>query len=197
MKYKFLLTLPGLLVAIIIHEVSHGYVAYLLGDDTAKKSGRLSLNPLKHIDLVGFICLLVFKFGWAKPVPINSLNFKNRKRDTILVSLAGPFSNFLMAIIVGFIISSGIITNNILFNVLIIMLWYNIMLGVFNLLPFPPLDGSKVIASLLPVKYEYLFYKYEKYLYFILVILIVTNTIDKILGPFIDFSLNMLIKIIG
>ena len=197
MKYKFLLTLPGLLVAIIIHEVSHGYVAYLLGDDTAKKSGRLSLNPLKHIDLVGFICLLVFKFGWAKPVPINSLNFKNRKRDTILVSLAGPFSNFLMAIIVGFIISSGIITNNILFNVLIIMLWYNIMLGVFNLLPFPPLDGSKVIASLLPVKYEYFFYKYEKYLYFILIILIVTNTIDKILGPFIDFSLNMLIKIIG
>jgi Zn-dependent protease len=197
MKYKFLLNLPGLLVAIIIHEVSHGYVAYLLGDDTAKKSGRLSLNPLKHIDLVGFICLLVFKFGWAKPVPINSLNFKNRKRDTILVSLAGPFSNFLMAIIVGFIISSGIITNNILFNVLIIMLWYNIMLGVFNLLPFPPLDGSKVIASLLPVKYEYFFYKYEKYLYFILIILIVTNTIDKILGPFIDFSLNMLVKIIG
>ncbi len=197
MKLNFLLNLPGLLVAIVIHEFSHGFAAYLLGDNTAKESGRLSLNPLKHIDLAGFICLLVFKFGWAKPVPINSLNFKKRKRDTILVSLAGPFSNFLMAIIVGIIISSGIVTNDILFNVLIIMLWYNIMLGVFNLLPFPPLDGSKVLASLLPTKYEYFFYKHEKYLYLILIILIATNTIDKILSPFIDFSLNMLVRIIG
>ena len=197
MKYDFLLNLPGLLVAIVIHEFSHGYIAYLLGDNTAKESGRLSLNPLKHIDIAGFIFLLLFKFGWAKPVPINSLNFKKRKRDTILVSLAGPTSNFLMAIIIGFIISSGVITNYILFNILIIMLWYNIMLGIFNLLPFPPLDGSKVLASLLPVKYEYMFYKYEKYLYLILILLIATNTIDKILSPFIDFSLNVLIKIIS
>lgn len=197
MEYSFLLSLPGLLVAIVIHEFSHGYTAHLLGDNTAKKSGRLSLNPLKHIDIAGFIFLLIFKFGWAKPVPINSANFKNRKRDTILVSLAGPFSNFIMAIILGFIISSGIVTNYILFNILVIMLWYNIMLGVFNLLPFPPLDGSKVLASLLPVKYEYMFYKNQRYLYLILIILIATNIIDKILSPFIDFSLNILIKIIG
>lgn len=197
MKYNFLLSLPGLLVAIVIHEFSHGYTAYLLGDNTAKESGRLSLNPLKHIDIAGFIFLLIFKFGWAKPVPINSANFKNRKRDTILVSLAGPFSNFIMAIILGFIISSGIVTNYILFNILLIMLWYNIMLGIFNLLPFPPLDGSKVLASLLPVKYEYMFYKNQRYLYLILIILIATNIIDKILSPFIDFSLNILIKIIG
>jgi Zn-dependent protease len=197
MKFKFLLSLPGLLVAIVIHEFSHGFIAYLLGDNTAKESGRLSLNPLKHIDIVGFIFLLIFKFGWAKPVPINTMNFKKRKRDTILVSLAGPFSNFLIAIIIVLFISSGIVSNYILFNILIIMLWYNIMLGVFNLLPFPPLDGSKVLASLLPIKYEYYFYKYERYLYLVLIFLIATNTINKMLSPFIDFTLNVLVKIIS
>lgn len=190
--------MPGLLTAIVIHEFSHGYTAYLLGDNTAKESGRLSLNPLKHIDIIGFLFLLIFKFGWAKPVPINSANFKNRKRDIVLVSLAGPFSNFIMAIILGFIISSGIVINYVLLNnILMIMLLYNLILGVFNLLPFPPLDGSKVLASLLPVKYEYMFYKNQRYLYLILILLVATNTIDKILSPFISFSLNILIKIIG
>ncbi len=197
MNYNLLLRLPGLLVAIVIHEFSHGYAAYLLGDDTAKKSGRLSLNPLKHIDLMGFIFLILFRFGWAKPVPINTTNFKNRKIGTIAVSLAGPLSNFLLAIIIGFIISKGIIKNYLIFQVMLIMLWYNMMLGIFNLLPFPPLDGSKVLASLLPSKYEYFFYKNERYLYFILILLVATNTIDKILSPLIDISLNILLKIIS
>lgn len=197
MDITFIFRLPGLLTAIIVHELAHGYMAYRLGDDTAKKAGRLSLNPLKHIDIVGFIFLLIFKFGWAKPVPINSANFKNRKRDTLFVSIAGPLSNFLLAIIIGFILSIDIITNYFLFDILIIMLWYNIMLGVFNLLPFPPLDGSKVLASLLPVKFEYFIYKNEKYLYLILILLIATNTINKILSPIINFSLNVLIKIIS
>ncbi len=189
--------LPGLFIAIIFHELAHGFTAYLLGDNTAKDSGRLTLNPFKHMDLTGFLFLLIFKFGWAKPVPINPFNFKNRKRDTILVSLAGPLSNFIIAIVLGFILSFNIITNAIVFKILLITLWYNIMLGVFNLLPFPPLDGSKIVASLLPRKLEYYFYKYEKYLYVILIVLIATNVIDKIMGPVIDAALNLLIMVIG
>ena len=189
--------LPGLFTAIIFHELAHGYTAYLLGDNTAKDSGRLTLNPFKHMDLTGFLCMLIFKFGWAKPVPINPFNFKNRKRDTILVSLAGPLSNFIIAIFIGFVLSFSKITNPILFQILLITLWYNIMLGVFNLLPFPPLDGSKIVASLLHQKLEYYFYKYEKYMYVILIILIATNTVDRIMGPIIDAALNILIYIIG
>lgn len=194
--YDFILRLPGLLLAIVIHEFSHGYMAYMLGDNTAKEAGRLSLNPLKHLDLAGFIFLLLFRFGWAKPVPINSINFKNRKRGTILVSLAGPLSNFFLAIVIGYILSEDIVGNYILLNILIVALWYNIMLGVFNLLPFPPLDGSKILASLLPTKFEYLFYKYERYLYIILIVLIITDTIDKILSPLIYISMDILTKII-
>lgn len=188
--------LPGLFIAIIFHEVAHGFVAYRLGDNTAKEAGRLTLNPLKHLDLTGFLFLLLFKFGWAKPVPINSFNFKNRRLGMILVSLAGPLTNFILAIIFGSVLGSNIITYDIFFNIIIIAMWYNVMLGVFNLLPFPPLDGSKIFASLLPHKLEFYFYKYEKYLYFILIILIATNSIDKIIGPIISAVLNLMILII-
>lgn len=194
---EFLINLPGLLIAIVLHELAHGYTAYFLGDKTAKSQGRLSLNPLKHIDPMGFIFMLVFKFGWAKPVPINPLNFKNRKRDTFLVSIAGVVTNFIIAIIAAFIITYVPISNEILFQMVLTTLWYNIMLGVFNLLPFPPLDGSKVVASFLPVKYEYYFYKYERYFYFVLVILIFTNVTDKIIGPIIDFVLNVIVRIVS
>lgn len=189
--------LPGLLIAIIFHELAHGYMAYILGDNTAKKAGRLSLNPIKHIDPIGFISMLIFKFGWAKPVPVNTGNFKRRKRDTILVSLAGPFSNFIIALLIGFVLNYFSIRNRLLFEMLLITLWYNIMLGVFNLLPFPPLDGSKIVASLLPSKLEYFFYKYERYLYLILIFLVFTNSIDKILGPVIDMVLNILYRILS
>lgn len=189
--------LPGLLIAIIFHELAHGYMAYILGDNTAKKAGRLSLNPIKHIDPIGFISMLIFKFGWAKPVPVNTGNFKRRKRDTILVSLAGPFSNFIIALLIGFVLNYFSIKSRLLFEMLLITLWYNIMLGVFNLLPFPPLDGSKIVASLLPSKLEYFFYKYERYLYLILIFLVFTNSIDKILGPVIDMVLNILYRILS
>ncbi len=191
-----LISIPGLLIAIVCHELAHGFTAYLLGDTTAKDAGRLSLNPIRHIDPVGLLAMIFFRFGWAKAVPINPMKFKNRKRDTFLVSIAGVVVNFLLALVSALILAHVHLNNEILFQMVLITMWYNIMLGVFNLLPFPPLDGSKLVASFLPTKLEYLFYKYERYFYFILVILIMTNTTDRIIGPFIDFILNLIIKII-
>ncbi len=193
---NYLISLPGLLIAIVFHEFAHGYSAYLLGDPTAKNAGRLTLNPIKHIDPIGFLFMLVFRFGWAKGVPINPKYFKNRKRDTIIVSLAGVFTNFTLALLIGSIIVYLPIKNEVIVEMLVITLWYNIMLGVFNLLPFPPLDGSKVIASLLPTKYEYYFYKYEKYFYLVLILLIATNYIQRIIGPLVEFVYNMVIRLL-
>ncbi|TJX61442.1 site-2 protease family protein [Soehngenia saccharolytica] len=193
---NYLISLPGLLIAIIFHELAHGYAAYKLGDPTAKNAGRLTLNPIKHIDPVGFLFMLIFKFGWAKAVPINPAYFKNRKRDTIIVSVAGVLTNFVLAILFGFIIIKFKITNDYIYQMILIAMWYNLMLGIFNLLPFPPLDGSKIVASLLPIRLEYLFYKYERYLYIVLLLLIMTNTIDKILNPLINILLNSIVRIL-
>lgn len=193
---EYIISLPGLLVAIIFHELAHGLTAYWLGDPTAKNAGRLTLNPIKHIDPVGFLFMLIFRFGWAKAVPINPSYFKNRKRDTILVSIAGVTTNFVIAIITGAVLVYAPIRNEILAQMLVITLWYNIMLGVFNLMPFPPLDGSKVVASLLPVKLEYYFYKYEKYFYLILIFLIATRGISRILGPLVDFVYSLIINLL-
>jgi len=152
-----------LILAITIHEISHGTVAYFLGDPTAKDEGRLTFNPLKHLDLWGsFLLPLIlfflsagqFIFGWAKPVPFNPFNFKNPKRDTGLIGLAGPLSNFLLALAFGIFIrlivhfQIAALLNLVPFFDLIVQI--NLMLGVFNLVPIPPLDGSKILFSLLP-----------------------------------------------
>lgn len=191
-----LISIPGLLIAIVFHELAHGYTAYILGDNTAKDAGRLTLNPIRHIDPVGLLTMIFFRFGWAKPVPINPARFKNRKRDTFLVSIAGITTNLILAIISALILVHFPIRNDIVFQMVLITMWYNIMLGVFNLLPFPPLDGSKLVASLLPLKYEFLFYKYERYFYFVLIILIMTDTTQKLMGPMIEFVINFIIKLV-
>ncbi len=185
----------AVLVAIIPHEMAHGYAAYLCGDETAKNDGRLSLNPLHHLDPIGTICLIFFKFGWAKPVMINPNNFRDRKKGTFFVSIAGVLTNFILAII-AVIIMKYIRLSDFVFELFMNIFWFNTILGVFNLIPIPPLDGSKLLFSFLPPKYEYYLIKYEKYGYILLLLLIMTDNLDKILIPMVNFMINMIGKIV-
>ncbi len=186
------LIIPAAFLAIIFHEISHGYVAYLLGDTTARDRGRLSLNPIKHVDIVGLICMVLFGFGWAKPVPISAYYFKNRRLGICLVSLAGPVSNILMAFL-SVVLAVAIITFytpqaafmdtaiKILLEILVLFAVLNIGLAVFNLLPIPPLDGSKILFSFLPSRAYKFVLNYERYGMLVLIILINTPFFDSLL----------------
>lgn len=158
----------ALMYTVISHEVAHGYIALLNGDNTAKEAGRLNLNPIKHLDLVGLLFLLVFKFGWAKPVPIDERNFKNRRLGLFLVSIAGVSVNFISAFLAIFIMILFYEKLGIFNNLLMYIANYGLFFCIFNLLPIPPLDGSKILASFLPIKFEYYIYKYERYFYILL-----------------------------
>lgn len=194
-----LLSLPGLVIALSFHEFAHGYAAYKMGDNTARYSGRLSMNPLHHMDPVGTICLLLFRFGWAKPVPINPYNFRDRRKGIIIVSLAGPFANFLLALVCAIIIAflQKITHAPEIVTFLTLILYYsellNIGLMVFNLIPIPPLDGSKVLLELLPYRYRDFFYRMERYSQFILILLIVSGVLNPVLS-FMQASIGSLIN---
>ncbi len=172
------LIIPAAFLAVVFHEISHGFVAYCMGDNTAKNRGRLSINPLKHIDVFGLICMIVFGFGWAKPVPINPYYFKKRKLGVVLVSLAGPLSNMLQALIsisLALIVSkfsAGNIVFEILVQFFVILGILNVSLAIFNLLPVPPLDGSKILFSVLPYRSYSFVLEYERYGFLILFILL-------------------------
>lgn len=147
---EWIVKIPVLLFAVTIHEYAHGRTALSLGDPTARNAGRLTWNPISHIDPLGAICLFLFHFGWAKPVPVNVGYFKNIRRDTILMSLSGPLANIGAAFLTGLFIRYLFFPLGIYVKVLIYMLLINIGLGLFNLLPMPPLDGSHVLENLLP-----------------------------------------------
>ena len=186
-----LIWLPAILIGLTFHEYAHGKVAYMLGDDTAYQQGRLTLNPLPHIDWLGFLMLVVFKFGWAKPVQVNPLNFRKNisyKQGMMLVSLAGPLMNIFIAL-AGMILYrylsvyaefAGI---DIVVALLVPLIWINLILAAFNLIPLPPLDGSKILAGLLPDAGARALYSLEQYGPIILILLIVTQTAGKIIWP--------------
>lgn len=191
---RLLLTLPAVLWALSFHEFCHGWVAFKLGDRTAAAQGRLSLNPLAHLDLWGTLMLIVFHFGWAKPVPINSRYFKYPRRDIALVSLAGAAGNFLTALVCGILIrlfTPFFQDHWALGQFMYTLLGVNIGLGVFNLIPIPPLDGSKVLAVMLPPSAMRTFFFLEQYGMIIILILVFTNVLPIIMSPIMNFMFRL------
>ena len=214
---EYIIIIPLIFMSIIIHEVSHGYVAYLLGDDTAKRRGRLSLNPLKHIDKFGTIILPVlllllsggtFAFGYAKPVPLNPYNFKDFKRGTAYSAAAGPLANFIIAALLALLFrlffhgldaSSVSAAQLILFKSLYIGIFFNLFLGLFNLSPIPPLDGSKVLGAFLSDEAYFRYTAQEQKGMMIFMMLMVVsyifnlNIISRILMPPVSFIMKLLL----
>ncbi len=190
------------LVCITLHELSHGYVAYRLGDPTAKNAGRLTLNPIKHLDIFGFLMLLIAHVGWAKPVPVDMRNFEHPKRGMALTALAGPISNFLITAVALFFfglllphtIGKGTAVQ-IGIQLLYLTAYLSLGLALFNLLPIPPLDGSKVLFSLIPDRAYFNLMRYERYGMIILILLAYTGVTGHFLSNFIDTVFNCFMQI--
>jgi Zn-dependent protease len=209
----YLYAIPAILISLGFHEFAHAYVSYKLGDPTARQLGRLTLNPLKHLDPFGTLMLLIsmakgFGFGWAKPVPINPSYYKNHKRGTVLVSLAGPVSNLILAFLFSFpmaylVMKNGSVPNQIfdssimlygddfslqtiIFNISRFFYMINIGLAIFNILPIPPLDGSKILTALLPENQYFHLMRYENYIgmAFLAIMLFASWILSAVLWPF-------------
>ena len=200
---SILISIPGVLIAITFHEFAHAFAADKLGDDTARREGRLSLNPLDHIDPIGGLLLLVAGFGWGKPVHVDPRNYTRKismEKGEAIVSIAGPLMNFILAFIFALIYgvvykfgSMAFLSSNIGNAILLILastVAINVGLGVFNLIPLPPLDGSKVIMPLLPYKAKQWFINNQNVFYIIFVVLWVTRLAESIISPAINLVSN-------
>lgn len=198
--------------AITLHEVAHGWVASMFGDQTARLSGRLSINPIKHIDLIGTIILPLFMlmvsnfvFGWAKPVPVDARNLRNPRRDMAFVALAGPISNLAMALFWGMMAKFGLMASLSGNDWLGVPLTYmgtagimiNVVLAVLNLIPLPPLDGSKILMSFLPRRASYYYSRVEPYGFFILILFMFTGLLGYIMLPPVFFLIDGIGRIFG
>lgn len=205
-----LLVLPGIIIGLTFHEYAHAKTACVFGDNTAKNEGRVSLNPMKHLDIIGFLCLIIVGFGWGKPVPVNPYNItgKNRKLKEVMISAAGVIMNFFIALIFA-VILVGVSqkapqlfaseSGTYLYYAVYYICYINIVLMIFNLIPIPPLDGFNIVAEISSFNETELYWKLLRYGSFILIILLVTNVIDYILTPGINgvFNLiNMILRLI-
>lgn len=202
---ELVLIVPTVIIALSFHECAHGFVAYKLGDPTAKYMGRVTLNPIKHLDLIGGLCMLLCRFGWAKPVPVDMRQFRSPKRDMAITALAGPFTNLLLGFIGCFAYSltlkflPGFETRNFAFWVAYIWIlfiynfaWLNISLAIFNLIPLPPFDGSRILSAFLPDKYYLRLLSYERYISLGFFLLLLADS--RFLGGYVSSGLAYVVN---
>jgi Zn-dependent protease len=204
---EIIILAPPLLLALTIHEFAHGWVAYRLGDPTAKQAGRLTLNPLRHLDPIGTIAFFLIKIGWAKPVPVNAAYFRNPRKDMLWVALAGPLTNLAMAVISALatrivwllveILPASPVVNALFvpFNAMLIAsVWINLVLCIFNFLPIPPLDGSRILTGILPPDLARSYAGVERYGFILILILAFSGILSKLILPIIHFANTLLLS---